>query len=159
MIDLVFTPIIIEANTLGEAWQKSVVALMEKGYDRFIQAPDYSTHQKDAPVFIMVKTPLEEPRIHSKAPVQRDRQDEYANNVIFGMKDRNTENSFDYTYFGRFRCYPDCEVRADWPNVIKDGEVEETMKKLCNGKCVVRVMDQVHQLFFRHLQDLCLLSS
>lgn len=138
-----YGPIVVEANSLGEAWEKAVAAVMQKAPERFIEAPEYLCKQRDAPVFIIVRNPLDEPMIHPKAPVQKGQADDYSKNMISGMKDRNAENDFDYTYFGRFRCYPDCDVRADWPNVVSEDEIEEIKQKLCNGKCVIKVMDQV----------------
>ncbi|MEM7821500.1 MAG: thymidylate synthase [Candidatus Aenigmatarchaeota archaeon] len=138
-----YQPILIQAETLGEAWEKTVKEVMKNGFERFIKAPDYSCYQKDMPVFISVKTPLKEPRIHPKAPVQKGQAEEYSKNVIFGMEDKEKENAFDYTYFGRFRCYPDCDVRANWPNVTKEEEVGNIAEKLSGGKCIARVIDQV----------------
>ncbi|MDI6807160.1 MAG: thymidylate synthase [Candidatus Aenigmarchaeota archaeon] len=140
---MAYEPILIQAQTLAEAWEKAVIAVMEKAPERFIQAPDYLCNQKDAPVFITVKFPLKEPRIHPKAPVQSGQAEEYAKNVIFGMNDPKKENEFDYTYFGRFRCYPDCEVRANWPNVVKDEEIGGLVEKLSGNKCIVKNLDQV----------------
>ncbi len=138
-----FKPLVIEAETLAEAWEKTVKAVMEKGHDRFVQAPEYITHEKDAPCFIVVTNPLKEPMIHPKAPVQEGQREEYAKHLVFGIGDDEKENAFDYTYHARLRCYPDCEVRADWPNIVRDGNVEETIQKLCGGKCIARPMDQV----------------
>lgn len=138
-----YSPIVIEANSLAEAWEKAVIAVMQKAPERFIQAKDYLCSERDAPVFLIIKNPLSEPRIHPKAPVQPNQAEEYSKNFVFGMKDRKAENDFDYTYFGRFRCYPDCELRADWPNVVSEEQIEETKQRLCDGKCNVRVIDQV----------------
>jgi len=138
-----YEPIIIETDTLSEAWEKSVIALLEKGHNRFIQAPDYQTWQKDAPMFIMVRNPLQEPMIHPKAPVQPGQADEYAKDVINGKDDADKENAFDYTYFARFRCYPDCETRADWPNVVSSENIDEIRQRINQGKCNVKVLDQV----------------
>lgn len=138
-----YEPIVIQAETLGEAWLKAVKEVMEKAPERFVQAKDYLCNQKDAPVFITVKDPLKEPRIHPKAPVQEGQAEEYSRNVIFGMEDSKKENEFDYTYFGRFRCYPDCEVRAEWPNVVKSEEFKEVMERLSKGKCIAKTVDQV----------------
>lgn len=140
---MVFEPLIVHAETLAEAWEKAVNAVMERGHDRFIQAPDYLTHEKDAPVFIVVTDPLKEPRIHPKAPIQEGQEKEYAKHLIYGIGNDTTENSFDYTYHSRLRCYPDCEVRADWPNIVRERDIEETIQKFCNGKCIVKPMDQV----------------
>jgi hypothetical protein len=86
---------------------------------------------------------LKEPRIHEKAPVQTGQADKYSHDVIYGTGDDANENKFDYTYYARFRHYPDCEVRADWPNIVREKDVQETINKLCDGKCIARVIDQV----------------
>jgi len=138
-----YEPIIIRAETLAEAWEKSVEALMKNGHERKIEAPDYLTYQRDAPVFMIITNPLKEPMLHPKAPIVSGQEKDYVRDVIFGVPDKDVENKFDYTYHGRFRCYPDCEVRADWPNVTSEDEIEGLKQKLCEGKCIVKVMDQV----------------
>jgi thymidylate synthase len=140
---MVYSPIIIKADTLAEAWEKAVIEIMNNGTERFVQAKDFLTNQKEAPVFITIQNPLKEPRIHEKAPVQVGQADKYAHDVIHGTGDDANENKFDYTYYARFRCYPDCEVRADWPNIVRENDVQETINKVCGGKCIARVIDQV----------------
>jgi len=140
---LPYAPIIIEADTLAEAWEKAVIAVMKQGHDRHVDALDYMTNEKDSPVFLMVKNPLKEPRIHPKAPVIESQKADYTRDVIFGNPDPNKENAFDYTYHARFRCYPDCELRADWPNIVKDEDIEKTIQKLTDGKCICKPMDQL----------------
>lgn len=138
-----YHPIIIEAETLGEAWEKAVVAMMKNGFDRWVEAPEYKTSTKDSPMFIHVSKPMKEPRLSSKATVTREMAEEYAHNLIFGMP-KKKENQFDYTYYSRLRCYPDCKVRAWLPNVTEDDEeLKEEVKKISGGKCVVTRIDQV----------------
>jgi len=134
---------IIKADTLAEAWEKSVSEMMTNGHERFVKAPDYMTSEMDSPFFIMVENPMKEPRLHEKVAIQRDQAEEYARQMIFGIGDDTKENSFDYTYYTRFRWYPDCEVRADWPNVVREGDVQKTIDSLCGGKCIAKPMDQV----------------
>jgi len=138
-----YEPIIIKADNLAQAWERAVIAVMQHAPERFIQAPDYLCRQRDAPVFIIVKNALNEPRIHPKAPVQPKQADEYSKNVIFGMDNPDKENKFDYTYFGRFRRYPDCEMRAEWPNVVSEDKIEETMKKIGEENSKIKIIDQV----------------
>jgi len=140
---MAYQPIVIFAQNLAEAWVKALKELMEKGYERFIEAPDYRCKQKDAPTFIHIPNALAEPRLHERVPFPKEEAEEYARNVIYGIGDAKKENEFDYTYFGRFRCYPDCDVRAEWPNVVLPEEIEKTKERLCNGRCKVRVFDQV----------------
>lgn len=142
-----YGPIIILADNLAEAWEKAVIAIMKGGYSKWVDAPDFKTGSKECQMFIHVKNPAAEPRLHPSAILQRDMAEKYAKNFVFGMEDSEKENTFDYTYFGRLRCYPDCEVRADWPNVVKDeAKREELVKKLCDGKCNLRIIDQVQMV-------------
>ncbi len=141
-----YGPIVIVADNLAEAWERAVIALMEGGYLRFIQAPEYQTNTRECPMFIHVRDPVAEPRLHPKAIFQRELVEEYAKNLIFGMENRETENQHDYSYFGRLRCYPDCEVRAEWPNVVRKEEIEQVKNRLSGGKCVVEVIDQVQMV-------------
>ena len=140
---MAYKPIFVVADNLANAWVQALKEVMKNGVERFIQAPEYQCKQKEAPVFIHVSNALAEPRIHDKAPVQKGQAEEYAKNVIHGMGDKEKENSFDYTYFARLRFYPDCQVRADWPNIVEEHELEEVKQKLCGGKCIVRTYDQV----------------
>jgi len=135
--------IIIKAETLGEAWEKAVIGMMQQGFDRWVEAPEYRTMTKDSPMFIMVSNPSKEPKLSEKAPTTRKITEEYVKNLIDGMP-KEKENTFDYTYFSRLRCYPDCIVRASLPNVTQtDGELQEEVNKISEGKCVVKRIDQV----------------
>lgn len=138
-----YGPIVIIADSLGEAWERAVIAMKKSGYLRFIQAPEYQTNTLEAPMFLHVRNPTTEPRLHPSSVFQKEMTEEYTKNFIHGMPDSAKENEHDYSYYGRLRCYPDCEVRADWPNVAKRNEIEDVKQKLCGGKCVVKLMDQV----------------
>ena len=138
-----YGPIIIKAETLGEAWEKAVVAMMQQGYDRWVEAPEYRMMTKDSPMFLMVSNPMKEPRLSSSSPVTRKIVEKYAHDLINGLP-KEKENSFDYTYSSRLRCYPDCLVRASLPNVTEsEEEMKEFVSKISQGKCVVRRIDQV----------------
>jgi len=138
-----YSPIIVKAETLGEAWEKAVVAMMKEGFDRKVDAPEYQCMTKDSPMFIMVSNPVKEPKLHEKAPMTREAAEEYGKNIVFGMS-KEKENKFDYSYFARLRCYPDCLVRASLPNVTDDEkELSGEVNRISQGKCVVRRMDQV----------------
>jgi len=137
---------LIEAETLGEAWEKACVLLMKEGHDRFVEAPEYKTNTKDLPLIIKVKDPFKEPRISEKANIKREEAEEYARKLIYGSGKEN-ENSFDYTYFSRLRCYPDCKVRAFLPNFTEsEEELFEAVEKISpQRKCVVQRIDQVEK--------------
>lgn len=139
-----YQPLVVEANSIGEAWEKSVRAMMTQGYARFVKAPEYQTWTMDNPMFIRVKDAMAEPRISPKAPLTPDMAREYAENMINGMG-KEKENSFDYTYYSRLRHYPDCIVRAGIPAMASKEEEEAYVKKVCGGKCVVQRIDQVEK--------------
>ncbi len=136
-----YSPIVVRAATIAEAWQKSVAALMNHGHDREVKAPEYSCWSKDAPMFITIEKPMAEPRIHPACLLQRSMADEYAQKIIHGV-DPATENEFDYTYFSRLRDYPDVEQRAELRNRGTEHDAEIIAEAVKNGVAVKR-LDQV----------------
>ncbi|MDD3735295.1 MAG: thymidylate synthase [Candidatus Pacebacteria bacterium] len=135
---------LIESKTLGEAWEKACVLIMTEGHPRYVEAPEYKIETKDLPLIIKVSDPFLEPRISPKANTNRDQADDYSRKFIFGSGKEN-ENSFDYTYYSRLRCYPDCKVRAFLPSVTEsEEELEQEVRKISpDGKCVVERIDQL----------------
>lgn len=149
-----YKPIIINSETLAEAWEKAVIAMMQQGFDRKVDAPEFQCMSKDSPMFIMVSSPMKEPRLHEKAPLTREAAEVYAKNVVFGMP-KERENKFDYSYFARLRYYPDCMVRAGLPNVTdSEEELQEEVDKISQGKCVVKRIDQVKKAIETFKKDL-----
>ncbi len=139
-----YQPLIVRGKNLGEAWENAVRAMMQKGYDRFVKAPEYQTWTKDSPMFIMVSDPFADPRFSPKAPLTQDMADEYARNLVNGMP-KEKENSFDYTYYSRLRHYPDCLIRAGMPAVSDEHEIKDYIRKVSGGKCIVQRIDQVEK--------------
>lgn len=137
-----YQPLAIEAPNLSEAWEKAVRAMMARGYNRFVKAPEYQTWTKDSPMFITVRDAMAEPRLSTKAPITLDMAKEYAQNLINGMP-KEKENSFDYTYYARLRHYPDCAVRACIPAITDEHELKKAVHDISKGKCVVERIDQV----------------
>jgi thymidylate synthase len=138
-----YQPLVVKAQNLGQAWEKAVRMMMSWGYSRFVQAPEYQTWTKDSPMFIMVKEPMEEPRLSPKAPITRSMADEYAHSLVHGFA-KDKENSYEYTYYSRLRHYPDCMVRAGLPHISGDErETKEYVNKVSGGKCIVQRLDQV----------------
>jgi len=137
---------VIEAKTLAEAWEKACITIMKEGHKRFVQAPEYQIETKDLPLIIKVSEPFLEPRLSEKANTTRELADDYAKKFLYGSG-KEKENSFDYTYYSRLRCYPDCKVRAWLPSVTdSEEELSEAVKKIStDGKCVVRRIDQVEK--------------
>lgn len=139
-----YQPLVIEGDSLGEAWENAVRTMMTRGYDRFVKAPEYQTWTKDSPMFIMVKDPFASPRFSPSAPLTQQMADEYAHNTVNGLP-KEKENSFDYTYYSRLRHYPDCLVRAGLPSVSDEYEIKDYIRKVSEGKCVVKRIDQVEK--------------
>lgn len=140
-----YETIIVEAETLGEAWEKACKTLMEKGYERYVQAPEYKIETKDLPMMIKVRSPFKEPRISEKANLTKEHAEKYAKDLLNGTSKEN-ENAFDYTYYSRLRCYPDCKVRAFIPSVTEtEEELRAEVDKISGGKCVVQRIDQVEK--------------
>lgn len=135
---------IIEANTLGEAWEKAVVYMYKHGHKRYVQAPEYQIETRDLPMMIKVKEPFKEPRISKLAEDTEEALKDYTQYTIFGYKP-GKEKEFEYTYHSRLRCYPDCKVRA-WLPAVSENEKElkkQVRKVIPDGKCVVQRIDQV----------------
>ncbi|MDO8524182.1 MAG: thymidylate synthase [bacterium] len=137
---------IVEAKTLGEAWEKACVLMMQEGHTRYVEAPEYQIETKDLPLLIKVSEPFASPRISEKANTNQGMADTYADKFLNGSG-KEKENSFDYTYFSRLRCYPDCAVRAFLPGVTEnEEELQEEVKKISpDGKCCVTRIDQVEK--------------
>lgn len=142
VIVLSYGPIFVNSETLAEAWENAVRKMMVEGYDRKVDAPEFQCMTKDSPMFITVNNPMKEPRLSSNAPMTRDAAEEYAKNIINGMP-KEKENTFDYSYFARLRCYPDCLVRSGVSNVSDGEDLQQEVNKISQGKCVVKRIDQV----------------
>ncbi|GAG71753.1 unnamed protein product, partial [marine sediment metagenome] len=99
----------ITAKNLAEAWEKACILIMKEGHTRYVQAPEYQIETKDLPLMIKVSEPFSEPRLSDKANTTRELADDYTKKFLHGSGKEN-ENSFDYTYYSRLRCYPDCKV-------------------------------------------------
>jgi len=140
-----YAPLIVEAENLAEAWEKAVRTMMAQGYERFVKAPEYQCSTRDAPMFIMVKNPMAEPRLSAKAPLTREMAEQYAQNLIHGLG-QEKEKAFEYTYYSRLRHYPDCAIRAGLPYAASEEEIKAYVQKVSDGKCCVRKLDQVQQV-------------
>ena len=104
----------VEGNCLAEAWEKSLVAVHEKGcdikteYDKPEDPPS-----KDSTMIIVVKDPLAEPMIHKDIPGGLDDLQEYVLEVLDGIKDHlvrdkaadSQDTLWEYTYHQRLFQY------------------------------------------------------
>ena len=83
-----YNPLVIEAESLGEAWEKAVLAVWEKGFDVKTQ---YDKPQdppsKDATVIITITKPFSEPRIHKNFPGGPEELESYRQEVVSGIHD------------------------------------------------------------------------
>jgi len=136
---------IVEADNLAQAWEKACTTVMQKGHTRYVEAPEYKIETKDLPLIIKVKNPFLEPRLSDKANLTKEHADKYSSDLLNGAGKEN-ENAFDYTYFSRLRCYPDCKVRAVIPSVTdSEEELMAEVEKISGGKCVVQRIDQIEK--------------
>ncbi|MFH0832713.1 MAG: thymidylate synthase [Candidatus Aenigmatarchaeota archaeon] len=140
-----YGPIVINAETLGEAWEHAVIAIMTGGVKKFVDAPDYKTNTIESQMFLYIKNPFAEPRIHPSVALPLEQAQEYANNVIYGMPIEK-ENKHDYTYFSRLRRHRECPVIVDLPNIVEGAELKKAANEICNGQCKVELLDQVQKV-------------
>jgi len=118
--------LLIEANTIAEGWQKTMIACYEKG----VRSTDPSYQEKvfyayDADINIRIENPLEEPIRHKFAIYDDDRGImQYMLEVTHGIhnhwvKDLNdpTDTRWSYTYNGRFASqipFILARIKKDW---------------------------------------------
>jgi thymidylate synthase len=105
--------LMVEGNSLAEAWEKSLVSVHENGceikteYDKPDDPPS-----KDCSMTIVVRSPLAEPMIHKDLPCGLEDLQEYVMEVLDGIKDHCIRNADDpedtrweYTYHQRLFNY------------------------------------------------------
>lgn len=99
----------ITADSLPEAWEKTVLAVWDNGieictqYDKSEDKPS-----KDATVMVTVKRPFAEPRIHKNFPGGPTELESYLQEVINGIHDHWIDPSagkWTYTYHERIFSY------------------------------------------------------
>jgi thymidylate synthase len=101
--------ITIKGKGIAEVWEKSLVALWEKGaenkteYDKKSDPPS-----KDATMIMVVNDPFAEPRIHLAFPGGMEDLEKYKQEVVFGVHDHwinPEEGKWTYTYHARLFNY------------------------------------------------------
>lgn len=106
--------LLVEGESLAEAWEKSMVALHRQGcdvkteYDKPGDPPS-----KDCSMTVVVNNPLAEPMIHKDFPGGLEDLQEYVMEVIDGIKDHcvrdekadPTDTRWEYTYHQRLFAY------------------------------------------------------
>jgi thymidylate synthase len=104
----------VNGTTLPEGWEKSVLAVWEKGgrypteYDHEGEAPSL-----DATMTLVIEKPFEEPRLHRAFPGAIEDLEKYRLEVVEGVHDhwiRPEEGKWTYTYHKRLFDY---QVRED----------------------------------------------
>lgn len=148
-----YQPLFVGGGNLAQTWEHAVRLMMQKGFNRFVRAPEYQTWTKDSPMILTVTDPMAEPRLSEKAQITRSMCDEYANSLVHGHT-QDKENSFEYTYYSRLRHYPDCMIRAGLPHVSEDERAtKDYVHKVSGGRCVVQRLDQVEQAISTFKKD------
>ena len=106
--------LMVEAENLAEAWEKSLIKVYENGcdikteYDKPEDPPS-----KDCSMIIVVKNPLSEPLIHKDFPGGLEDLQEYVLEVLDGIKDHcirscaddSADTRWEYTYHQRLFKY------------------------------------------------------
>jgi len=99
----------IEGETIADVWEKSVLAVWEKGveikteYDRQQDPPS-----KDCTMIMVVKNPFSEPRIHLGFPGGFEDLEKYRQEIVNGVHDHwinPEEKMWTYTYHDRLFNY------------------------------------------------------
>jgi len=99
----------VSGDTLPEGWEKSVLAVWEKGgsypteYDKEGEAPSL-----DATMTLVIEKPFEEPRLHRAFPGAIEDLEKYRLEVVDGVHDhwiRPEEGKWTYTYHKRLFDY------------------------------------------------------
>jgi len=112
----------VEAESLPEAWEKSIVELWRRGV---VIDTEYGERSRDSPAVILVRRPLGEPRIHLRGVVSGRLSGlfEYVEEVIEGVNDWRVGRDWHYTYHERLFAYETpCGERID--------QVDKAVKKL-----------------------------
>jgi thymidylate synthase len=120
--------LMVEANCLAEAWERSLLGLYEAGcdveteYDKPNDPPS-----KDCSMTIVVHDPLAEPMIHKDLPCGLEDLQEYVMEVLDGIKDHCIrdpgdpgDTRWEYTYHQRLCAYtyPGSEEACDQVELI-----------------------------------------
>jgi|YelNatPaOPRAMG01_1025707.scaffolds.fasta_scaffold17520_4 thymidylate synthase len=97
--------IVVEGDYIPEVWEKSIMELWNKG--AYIQT-EYGSNSKDCTMLMVVRKPLDEPRIHKAGLMvgNLSQLEEYVKEVCEGIHDSYVKNGvWPYTYHERLRSY------------------------------------------------------
>ncbi|MCD6510347.1 MAG: hypothetical protein J7L11_08195 [Thermoprotei archaeon] len=111
----------VEGECLPEAWERSIVSVWEEG---IVVDTEYGDRSKDVTAIIIVRNPLQEPRVHLKGIVAGSLKGlfEYVDEVIKGIHDDMIER-YEYTYHERLFSYR-------LPNGLTINQIEYIIQKL-----------------------------
>ena len=121
----------VEADCIARGWEESLIELNRNGCDiRTQYDKENDPPSKDSTMILTITDPLKEPMIHMDFPGGPQQLEEYAMEVIEGIKDhliRNPDDPADtrweYTYHGRMCSY-------DVPGLDPLDQIETMCRKL-----------------------------
>jgi thymidylate synthase len=105
--------LMVEGNSLAEAWEESVVSVYQRGCDmRTEYDKPEDPPSKDSTMTVVVRDPLAEPMIHKSLPCGLEDLQEYVLEVLDGIKDHciraaddPDDTRWEYTYHQRLFNY------------------------------------------------------
>jgi len=104
-LSVIELPVIkIEEETIGKAWEKTVLAVWSEGTEI---RTEYGGSSKDSTVIVNIKNPLKEPRIHrgDYATYMAVKKGGYLGEVLEGTIDQKIGTAIHYTYHDRLFNY------------------------------------------------------
>ncbi|MBN2073543.1 MAG: hypothetical protein JW770_06335 [Actinobacteria bacterium] len=111
---------VVEGDTLPEVWEKSLKEVWEKGisiktqYDRPGDPPS-----RDAGMVMIIRKPLDEPRIHRALPTGLDELEIYRQEVVLGIHDHWIGgHGWSYSYHDRLFNYETKEGHIDQVQMV-----------------------------------------
>ncbi|MEM3736989.1 MAG: hypothetical protein QXJ75_02705 [Candidatus Bathyarchaeia archaeon] len=144
----------ITAETVAEAWEKSVIKVWEKGVRKLTQytLPKggrlVNQESKSATALIIVKTPLKEPRIHAGDVMgQQAIMGGYVEEVVEGTRDNLIlEGKWDYTYHERIFSYK-------VPTLAAENQIERIVEAMSRGGLFSRRLQAVTWQVWKDLKS------
>ena len=129
----------ITADCLPEAWEKTVLAVWDEGFDVRTQydKPE-DPPSKDATVMITVTDPFCEPRIHKNFPGGPEELESYRQEVVNGIHDHWIDaaaGKWTYTYHERLFSY--CPVED-----IRDADSPKPFRKVDQIQYIIDYLSQ-----------------
>ncbi len=92
----------VEGDVLPEVWERAVVEVYKRGV---LIDSEYGQKCKEATAVLIVRKPLEEPRVHVAGILDFKSLFEYIDEVLEGISDWRIGKDWHYTYHERLRAY------------------------------------------------------